>query len=694
MGVIKLLDKYMAELIAAGEVIERPSSVIKELVENSIDSGAKHITVEIQHGGITFMRVTDDGCGIAREDIPTAFLRHATSKVHDKQDLDAIGTLGFRGEALASIAAVSKVTMLSCRENEDIGTRYEIHGGDEIEIDDAGCPKGTTIIARDIFYNVPARMKFLKKDVSEANSVSGVMDRIALSHPEVSFTFIRDGKQTMKTPGDDNLKNAVLSVFGKDFTSTLIPLNYQHEGIKIQGYITRPVSSRANRSMQLFFINGRYIKTRTAMAALEEAYKGSIMTGKFPGCVLHMTMDCSTLDVNVHPSKLEVRFTNERPIFDSVYHGVKSALLSGDNRSPIKEDEPPKPRILEKAAPKHETEQLQFIYQPKVAKPIEKSEEVSENDLVIEKPLPKEPVKESTESDNIEEDESEPEVFMPKPSKFSPMMVSDCITVDPYTAGVRKKLENEKSETEEKTEEQETQTQAVSEDNEQSSEQDVPQEDNESSAVKNQDKLIDSFLSIAGVRLDSERDAPMKFLGEAFATYIILEKGNAILFIDKHAAHERLLYEKLRRNCGKNYAQMLLEPITVTLDKMEYDALLENLSVMEDSGFEIDDFGMGTVVVRAAPQVVEREDIVDTVIEMAGYLAKNKRDIMTEKMDWLYKNVACRAAIKAGDKSSESELMSLVNELMKNPDVKYCPHGRPICFTMTRHELEKRFMRV
>ena len=694
MGVIKLLDKHMSELIAAGEVIERPSSVIKELVENSIDSGAKHITVEIQHGGITFMRVTDDGCGISREDIPTAFLRHATSKVHEKQDLDAIGTLGFRGEALASIAAVAKVTMLSCRENEDIGTRYEIHGGDEIEIDDAGCPKGTTIIARDIFYNVPARMKFLKKDVSEANSVSGVMDRIALSHPEISFTFIRDGKQTMKTPGDDNLKNAILSVFGKDFTSTLIPLNYQHEGIKIQGYITRPISSRANRSMQLFFINGRYIKTRTAMAALEEAYKGNIMTGKFPGCVLHMTMDCSTLDVNVHPSKLEVRFTNERPIFDAVYHGVKSALLSGDNRSPIKEEEPLKPEILEKTATKIENEQLQFIYKPKEVKPVEKSEKISEKDSVLKEDLKKEFVQKNVELDNLEESKSEPEIFMPKPSNFSPMIVSDCITVDPYTASVRQKLEKATAETGGENEEKETQVKTVKEDEEKFSEPTISQKDNEPSVVKNQDKLIDSFLSIAGVRLDSERDAPMKFLGEAFATYIILEKGNAILFIDKHAAHERLLYEKLKRDCGKNYAQILLEPITVMLDKTEYDALLNNLSAMEDAGFEIDDYGMGTVVVRAAPQIVERDDIADTVVEMAGYLAKNKRDIMTEKMDWLYKNVACRAAIKAGDKSSEGELMALVEELMKNPDVKYCPHGRPICFTMTRHELEKRFMRV
>lgn len=673
MGVIKLLDKHTAELIAAGEVIERPSSVIKELVENSIDSGAKHITVEIQHGGITFMRVTDDGCGIYRDDIPNAFLRHATSKIREKQDLDSIGTLGFRGEALASIAAVSKVTVLSCRENESIGTKYEIHGGDEVEIDDAGCPSGTTFIVRDIFYNVPARMKFLKKDVSEANSVSGVMDRVALSHPEISFTFIRDGKQTMKTPGDNNLKNAILSVFGKDFTSTLIPINYQHEGIKIRGYITRPVSSRPNRSMQLFFINGRYIKTRTAMAALEEAYKGSIMTGKFPGCILHMDMDCSTLDVNVHPSKLEVRFTNERPIFDSVYHGVKSALLSGDNRSPIKEEEPLKPEFFERS--KSEATQLQFVVKPQIQKPVE-----------VLKP-DKNAVEKAVEIEDVVE-EGEPEVFMPKPSKFSPIMVSDCITVDPYTAGIRRKLAEAKVQDEKPAEN-------ISEVDDKILESAPLQKvDEQLSVVKNQDELIDTFPSVAGVRFDTESEAPIKFLGEAFATYIILEKGNTILFIDKHAAHERLLYEKLKKDCGKSFAQMLLEPVTVTLDKADYDALLENVSIMEDSGFEIDDFGMGTVIVRAAPQIVERDDIADTVIEMAGYLVKNKRDIMTEKMDWLYKNVACRTAIKAGSKSSEGELMALVDELMRNPDVRYCPHGRPICFTMTRHELEKRFMRV
>lgn len=673
MGVIKLLDKHTAELIAAGEVIERPSSVIKELVENSIDSGAKHITVEIQHGGITFMRVTDDGCGMERDDIPTAFLRHATSKIREKQDLDAIGTLGFRGEALASIAAVAKVTLLSCKDDDEIGTKYEINGGDEIDIDDAGCPKGTTFIIRDLFYNVPARMKFLKKDVSEANSVSGVMDRIALSHPEISFTFIRDGKQTLKTAGDGNLKNAVLSVFGKDFASSLIPIDYVHNDIRLSGYISRPVSSRPNRSMQLFFINGRYIKTRTAMAAIEEAYKGSIMTGKFPACVLHMEMDCSTLDVNVHPSKLEVRFTNERPIFDAVYHGVKSALMSGDGRMPIKVEQPPKSEIF--AKPVEEAPQLKFVNQPILPR----------NDFST-KPEKKEKQVETRQ--NIVD---EPEVFMPPPSSFSPMIVSDVDTdVDVYTASIKKaRIKKEIS----------VKTDIINN-------VDIDEKDKADASVvgvvipvqQELEKLSNNDgkdISEVSVEIDKGNEVPIKFVGEAFATYMILEYDrNTLLFIDKHAAHERLIYERLKRDCGKSCSQMLLEPVTVTLDKMDYDAILLNLPVMEESGFDIDDFGVGTVIVRSAPQIVEREDIVDTVIEMAGYLAKNKKDIITEKMDWLFKNVACRSAIKAGNKSSELELIELARELMENPDVRYCPHGRPICFTMTRHELEKRFMRV
>ena len=332
MGVINVLDKHVAELIAAGEVVERPASVIKELVENSIDAGAKNITVEIKNGGTTFMRVTDDGCGILKEDIKVAFLRHATSKVKFENDLDCISTLGFRGEALASICAVSRLQLITRNKNEEIGSSYEIDGGEEVSFDDAGCPIGTTFIIRDLFYNIPARAKFLKKDVSEGNAVSNIIDKTALSHPEIAFTYIKDGKQALKTFGDGKLISSIYSVFGKDFAKGLIPVEYELDAIKIKGYVSKPVNSRPNRNMQNFFINGRYVKTRTAMAAIEEAFKGSIMVGKFPSCVLGIELPFEMIDVNVHPAKIEVRFINERPVFDAVYHAVKSALMKFDSR--------------------------------------------------------------------------------------------------------------------------------------------------------------------------------------------------------------------------------------------------------------------------------------------------------------------------------------------------------------------------
>ena len=335
MGVIIVLDKLVAELIAAGEVVERPSSVIKELVENSIDAGAKNITVEIKNGGTTFMRVTDDGCGFYREDIKLAFLRHATSKVKSEYDLDSISTLGFRGEALASISAVARLQLITRNASDDIGTCYVIEGGEEVSFEDAGCPVGTTFVIRDLFYNIPARSKFLKKDTSEGNAVSAVIDRIALSHPEISFTLIRDGKQTLKTFGDGKLLSAIYSVFGRDFANGLIPVDYQLDSITVKGYISKPVNARANRNMQNFFINGRYVRTRTGMAAIEEACKGSIMVGKFPACVLQLTLPYEIIDVNVHPAKIEVRFINERPVFDAIYHAVKTALQQGDERKKV-----------------------------------------------------------------------------------------------------------------------------------------------------------------------------------------------------------------------------------------------------------------------------------------------------------------------------------------------------------------------
>ena len=330
MGRINVLDKHTAELIAAGEVVERPSSAIKELVENSIDSGATAITVEIQDGGVTMMRVTDNGSGILRDDIRNAFKRHATSKVKEKADLDSIGTLGFRGEALASISAVAKVDLITKASEESIGTHYKIEGGEEILLEDAGCPEGTTFIIKNLFYNVPARMKFLKKNVTEGTAVAAVIDKIALSHSEIAFTLIRDNKQTLVTAGDGVEKNCIYSVLGRDFSNNSIPIDYEYNGISVKGYVTKPSAARPNRSMQNFFINGRYVKTRTAMAALEEACKGMVMVGKYPGCVLHINMPFDMVDVNVHPAKTEVRFVNEKPIFETVYHGVRSALMKGD----------------------------------------------------------------------------------------------------------------------------------------------------------------------------------------------------------------------------------------------------------------------------------------------------------------------------------------------------------------------------
>ena len=696
MGAINILSKQVSELIAAGEVIERPSSVIKELVENAIDAHAKSITVEIKNGGITFMRVTDDGNGIQREDVKNAFLRHATSKISDKDDLDSISTLGFRGEALASICAVSRVELITKNINEDDGTKYELEGGEEVSFDIIGCPQGTTFIVRDLFYNVPARMKFLKKDVSESNSVSNLMDRIALSHPEISFTFIRDGKQTMKTAGDNNLKNAIFQVYGKDFTSSLIPVSYNYSGIKLDGYISNPVSTRANRTMQMFFINGRYIKTKTAMAALEQAYKGSIMTGKFPSCVIRLEMNCSTLDVNVHPAKLEVRFTNERPVYDCVYHAVKSALLEYDTRNnKIQERDfvPTNPKILGKPADKGT--QLGFSYgkikitpEPEIYIPMATGYEKNTEEEIF--PAQK-PDLSSVRRINLAEYRKE----QSEHNTPNPIILQD--------NNENPKIQEEKI-TDDKTEFTEDFTQNIKEDY-------IPEISEISEKPSENQYVIDSdFLdnntfteqtnnnySSEDIKIvdEEQRETPIRFIGEAFSTYIILEYGDdRLMFIDKHAAHERLIYEKLKKQHTTSQAQILLEPVTITLDKAESEVVLENRDILYDAGFEIDDFGNGTIIIRSVPLLLENIEITEAFLEIADYFYKHKKLVISEKMEWLYQNTACRAAVKAGNISHPEELIDLVITLEKNPEVKYCPHGRPIYFFMSKREMEKNFRRI
>lgn len=640
---INILPKHIAELIAAGEVVERPSSIVKEIMENAIDAGADKITLEIKRGGITYIRITDNGCGIDRDNIRKAFISHATSKISKADDLNAICTLGFRGEALASIAAVSRVEVMTRGEGEEVGTRYCIEGGEETLLDDAGCPKGTTLIVRDLFYNTPARMKFLKKDVSEGNAVAAVVDRIALSHPEVSIRFIRDSKDVLFTSGDGKLENAIYKTLGKDFASTLIPCDYELEGVRVSGFISKPFNARPNRMMQYFFLNDRFIKTRTGMVALEEAYKNSIMVGKFPACVLNIHIAPGAVDVNVHPSKTEVRFANEKLIFNAVYYCAKSALQQGDTRVQA--------NFKQKVG-------RQFMPKPNEGRQIKIYEQQLEQ--VKKESLPKEDFWGKTTSEEF--------VKLSEPKKTEKITFNDSSEFslkkdeEPDLIPVFKPVEEAKPPVIETVEEA------------------VPEAKAEQPASEAEE-----------VKPEPE---PYRVIGEAFKTYILVEQGKKLLIIDKHAAHERMLFEKLRANNGEIETQMLLAPVTVTLSKEEYSAVLDNLELLDKAGYRVEDFGGGMVIVSECPTAVADADLAEVVMELAGYLVNNRRELIPEKLDWIYHSTACRAAIKAGDKTSEYELEKFVEKLLNDPDIRYCPHGRPVLIEMSKYEIEKNFGRV
>ena len=635
MPKINRLPKSIYELIAAGEVVERPASVVKELVENSIDAGAKDITVEIQNGGIKYIRITDNGYGISREDVPLAFTSHATSKISSEEDLFSIGTLGFRGEALASISAVSHTEMLTRTNDSNIGTRMTVSGGEFSKCEDAGCPVGTTIVIRDLFYNTPARMKFLKTDRSEGMAVAGIVDKIALSHPEISFRFIKDGKQLLCTSGNGELYSAIYSVFGKEFAETLIPASYDINGITVRGYISKPFNSRGANSMQTFFVNDRFIKSRTACAALNEAYKNSVMVGRYPACVLFITTPPQAVDVNVHPAKTEVRFSNEKAIFDVIYYAAKNALNGDDSRpqASFKRNE-----LLEPA----------------------KSEPVQER-LIIDKTSP---VASSSDIGYNSFAEKHRNAYIPnKPQQ---------IFYDSGKTDYNKSNDDDTIDLSVRTA--------------------VPTQSVTPPISENKTGISEEF----GVKIvdDNEKAVDIRYIGEAFKTYIFAEFDGKLIIIDKHAAHERMLFNKLKKENGKNGSQMLLSPISVTLSKEEYTAILENIDTVRESGFEIDDFGEGTVIVRACPLNLEKENIVSLITEIAGYLLKNQRDILPEKLDWIYHSIACRAAIKAGNDNSDYELMRFVKKLLTDKDVRYCPHGRPVIVEMTKYELDKQFGRI
>ena len=632
---IQVLDKHTAELIAAGEVVERPSSVVKELLENTIDAGATMVAVEIQNGGVTYIRITDNGAGIAREDVPTAFLRHATSKVRREEDLEAIGTLGFRGEALASIAAVSRVELLTCAAGETAGTRYTLEGGEDGRLEDTGCPQGTTIVVRDLFYNVPARMKFLKKDVSEANAVAGVVDRIALSHPEVSFRFIRDGREELLTPGDSQLRSCIYAVLGKEFSDSLLPVDYTLGGVHVHGFASKPAASRANRTMQHFFINGRYVKTRTAMAALEQAYKGAIMVGKFPACVLHLDMPPETVDANVHPAKIEVRFINEKPVFDAVYHGLKSALAAGDV---------PKQAVLPVRPAVGQPQAEQLHMEP----PAAPRSPASHIDAILDKP----PAQPAAPAPAVP---SAPPAARPRP------VLRDGTDAPYYAAPSYLNIER-------------TSAQPAA----------APEPPPAPPPVREEP---------AAPPPAEKASEPVTYVGEAFHTYVIAQMGESLYVIDKHAAHERLLYNQLKAT-PHNDAQMLLEPVSVPLGREEYAAVTAELETLGAAGFEVEDFGGSTVLVRAVPLILSGCDAAAAIQEIAGGFVSGKRELTMDKLDWIYHSSACRAAVKAGDSSRPEELRQLAERVLQNDDIRYCPHGRPVCFELTRRELEKQFGRV
>ncbi len=656
MSKIKVLPKEIAELIAAGEVVERPASVIKELMENAIDAGSSSVTVEIKNGGITYIRVTDNGCGISREDIRNAFISHATSKISTRDDLYAIGTLGFRGEALASIAAVSNVEVLTRTPEEETGTRYCISAGEETLVDDAGCPLGTTIVVRDLFFNTPARMKFLKRDVSEANAVAGIVDKIALSNPDVSIRFIREGKSALFTSGSGDLKTAAYEIFGKDFADGLIEADYSFESVKISGLVSKPTKSRPNRNMQFFFVNGRLVKSGTASAALSEAYKNSIMVGKFPYCVLNITTAPGLVDVNVHPAKIEVRFANERTVFSAVYYAAKNALEHRDEAPKVTIPRTAQTELFEPVRPK--TEQMRLPEkQPDFWNRMSSSEYRSAQQP--EKPTYQQPVA------------REDIITVASPDKKPETADSEPSTIQHFLDAQRAKKEE---------------TAVI--------EADIRPELSEKAATLPDEKPEETARALDTAVDEKPAELPVTVIGEAFKTYIIVQQGESIFLVDKHAAHERMLFNELVKNDSKRSTQMLLTPITVTLSKEEYSSVLDNLDMLMQAGFAVEDFGYSVVIVRECPMEISADEVADVVAELAGYLVENRQKLISEKKEWLFSLMACKAAIKGGMYTTEYERELFIKRLFASPEIRYCPHGRPVMIEITRRELEKNFGRV
>ena len=685
MAHIKVLSKEIAELIAAGEVIERPSSVIKELVENSIDAGAKHITVEIKNGGTTYMRVTDDGCGISFEDVPSAFIRHATSKIVTKDDLNNIFTLGFRGEALASVAAVSKVEVMTKQKDDTYGTLYEIAGSCEISHEKSGCPDGTTVIIRDLFYNVPARAKFMKKDVTEANAVSNIVQKITMSHPDIAIKMIRDNRVEFNSAGDGELFSAVYAVYGRDFARDLIAVDHEFEGIHIRGFIVKPLYARTNRTFQNFFVNRRYIRSRLCSTAVESAYENMIMTGKFPAFILLIDMPPSDLDVNIHPAKAEVRFTNEKKVVDALYFAVKNALIS----SGLIYEFEIKPRSdWDKIVPEEDKSiQSEFMITP--------IEEIAEAEQAKKEMEREKAAEEKTEQNiagtvEISSNETNREAYMQ--TRYEQLK-------DHSLMNRTLKFDNG-SNTLSMTGEQ-----IFRKPYEESAKNDVPEknpdiqpdEENEGFKYINSGSFEERAENVPvdiSKKTESNKIPEIKIIGEAFGLYIIAEAEGKMIMVDKHAAHERIIFERLKsRNC-RQYSQVLLTYIKVLLTAEEFDAMENNADLLEDMGFSFDFAEKPFVTAKAVPTFIMEMDMEEIICEVADNLLKHKQNPQTGILDDMLHTMACKAAVKAHDKSSPEEMKSLVEQVFMDENVRHCPHGRPVMFTMTKANIDHQFKRV
>ena len=644
MPKILQLSPHIANLIAAGEVVERPASVVKELLENAVDAGASKVTVEIKNGGMTYLRVTDNGCGMGAEDAKTAFLRHATSKLRTAEDLAAIGTLGFRGEALAAIASVSRIDLMTKTPGAISGTSLTLEAGKITDEDEAGCPDGTTIIVRDLFYNTPARMKFMKSDSVEGGKVAAAVQMQALAHPEVSFTFIRDGRQTLQTPGTGELGAAVYCVYGRE-SAKFVEVNSRWEGYSLRGFVSKPTDARPSRSLQTFFVNDRPVKSKLLIQALEEAYRNQIMVGRFPSCVLHLTIPAAAVDVNVHPAKTEVKFLSEKAVFDCVHYGVLGALNRQPDRPQVQLKAPPAaqpsapPAAAQTAPPKGEPAKKPDFFRTMTAEEYKNfSAAVSNTPKVA--PAAARPVLQAMNAERPAAPTVRQPVLPPMQSVMPPP-----VPVPPPPVP-------------------------------------VPEPEPEQVTLPIQEEL------------PMPKEIPWRMVGELYRSYILVEQGDEAFLIDKHAAHERILFERLRACPTEISSQALLSPIPVRLRADAAAQLLAKADLLEALGFEIEEFGENTLLVRRLPMDLDESHAADTLMEMADDLLSGRSADTDTVRDELLHTMACKAAIKAGWKNDEKELFALVTEVMSREELKYCPHGRPICITLSKKMLEKQFKRT